>query len=70
MNLSVKKDIFLILFLKSLHFIQVNFERFFQRYFSVFTKRITDYLTSKNEKKTEKTQNVSTMFFLQNLNRY
>ena len=64
MNLSVKKDIFFILFLGSLNFIQVNFERFFQRYFSVFTKRITNYLTSENRKTDrKKTQNVSTIFF-------
>ena len=35
-------------------FIRVRFRCFFQRCFSVFTKLITSYLTSKNGKKTER----------------
>ena len=37
-----------------INFIRVRFRCFFQRCFSVFTKLITSYLTSKNGKKTER----------------
>ena len=43
---------FAVITLKAyLNFTRIRFESFFRGYFSVFTRRITGYLTRENEKK-------------------